>query len=86
MLGFHRDKPSPKPERRVVIGMYISVPTNQLRTVEAILRDHNMHPIEGKLPVVGGTQLVNIRDDQVAKNVLQRLKAAGITASVTSTV
>jgi hypothetical protein len=75
-----------KPEYRVVTGMYISVPANQLRAVEAILRDHNMHPIEGKLPMVGGNQLINIRDDQVAKNVLHRLKASGITATLTSTV
>ena len=70
---------------RVVTGMYISVPTNKLRTVEAILRDHNMHPIEGKLPLVGGNQLINIRDDQVAKNVFHRLKEAGIAPTFTST-
>jgi hypothetical protein len=46
-----------------------------------------MHPIESKLPVVGGNQLINIRDDQVAKNVFHRLKAAGITPiAITSTV
>jgi hypothetical protein len=66
--------------------MYISVPTSQLRRVEAILRDHNMQPTDGKLPVVGGNQLINLRDDQVAKNVLHRLKEAGITATLTSTV
>jgi hypothetical protein len=66
--------------------MYISVPTNQLRTVEAILRDHNVVPSSDHLPIVGGTQLINIRDDQVAKNVLHRLKASGVTATITSTV
>jgi hypothetical protein len=65
--------------------MYISVPINQLRTVEAILRDHNVHPTDAHLPVLGASQLVNIRDEQVAKNIIQRLKASGVVATMTST-
>jgi hypothetical protein len=66
--------------------MYLSVPSNQLRLVESILRDHNVHPIEAHLPVIGGTQLLNIRDDQIAKNVIQRLKNSNCPVTVTSTV
>jgi hypothetical protein len=65
--------------------MYISVPANQIRTVEAVLRDHNIIPSSNHLPVVAGTQLINIRDEEIAKNVIHRLKAAGISPVVTST-
>jgi hypothetical protein len=50
------------------------------------MRDHNVHPTEAHLPIVGAVQLINIRDDQVAKNILHRLKALGVTATLTSTV
>jgi len=66
--------------------MYLSVPTNQLRVVESILRDHNVHPTDAHLPVLGGTQEINIRDDQVAKNVIHRLKSVGINPVLVSTI
>jgi hypothetical protein len=43
-------------------------------------------PVDAHLPVVAGTQLINIRDDQVAKNCIHRLKSVGITPGLTSTV
>ena len=64
--------------------MYISIPVNAIRVVESVMRDHNMIPTEVKLPVVGGVQEVNIRDDQVARNVIHRLKAAGVTPTFIS--
>ena len=66
--------------------MYLSFPPNQIRLVEAVLRDHNLHGGTAHMPVVGGTQLLNIRDDQIAKNVIQRLKNSNCPVTVTSTV
>jgi hypothetical protein len=67
--------------------MYISVPANQIKLVDSVLRDHNLHFTSAHTPVIGGVQLVNIRDDQVAKNIFHRLKASGVSPiAITSTV
>jgi hypothetical protein len=66
--------------------MYLSVPTTSLRLVESILRDLNVQPVEVHLPVLADTQLINIRDDEVAKNCIHRLKSVGIIPELTSTV
>ena len=66
--------------------MYLSISNNQVKVAESVLRDHNLHHGPVHLPVVGGVQLVNIRDDQIAKNVIHRLKSLGVTPGLTSTV
>jgi len=65
--------------------MYLSVPSTSIRLVAEILRDLNVYPTEARLPVVGGTQLINIREDQLAKDCILRLKSVGITPVLTST-
>jgi hypothetical protein len=65
--------------------MYLSIPTNTIRLVERVLGDLNVRPIEAHLPVIGGNQLINIRDDQVAKNLIHQLKSLGITPGLVST-
>ena len=66
--------------------MYLTYPANAIRLVESVMREHNLIPTEMKLPVVGGVQEINIRDDQVARNVIQGLRANNVPVTIGSTV
>jgi hypothetical protein len=65
--------------------MYLSFPANQIRAVEASLRELNLYPIETHFPIIGGVLQVRVEDESIAKNIMHQLKHKGTTTTIIST-